>query len=381
MILNSNKMTINSNIALHFNSSFTPARQEANTRNLMYLDENREENHEIEADDDDNDFNHMYLTVDLSTDIVNKIKTLSTNELEQMKQIGILTVQFENDPFKLNIPSIEAPLNLRQQKIKPMVTFMRKELETKTLANLAVQSNDVAKKRSRKTISELTSGAFIFENKEHASTGNENSDMKKNPRNKRNSKELDTNHSMHSNAPAASSFVSSSLIVDQSPSFAACSTQLSTQFQYLKQFTMPSPTLTNILNNNDLINSGGMISNDKLMGMDDYKQIYQMRQELANQMVTGGKSEASGEEKIKKQRRAPSNSDPNKPKTKRTKQVKPEAIQSEYNINNSEQSVNASQQQLYQPELQNLQHIGNIISNNSNSVTYSSESNKNVADL
>ena len=351
---------------------------------------------ECESDNDETDTNDqpcIYLTIDLSNDIVNKLKNLNTNELEQMKQMGILSVQFENDNAKVNIPFDPPPPPTAAVRI---VETIKQEQRISTGLNvLTNQGGEVAKKRSRKTISELTSGAYAYDNIKEASLGVENvaeattTSKKITNKNKRNSKESDSSFGTSS---GTTPYVLTSCIVDQSPATNHPSTTaanlLSSQFQYMKQFTMPSPMLSNMLATQQQHEEHS--SNDKLMVMDDYKHIYDMRQQLASQVSSS--KQRSDEEKPKKQRRT--NADPNKPKQKRTKQAKPESVQSTDNNTNSSTSFDQhretvtattnitpsininlpqqvvvqqqqhQQQQFYQPVQQ--QHIKHIINNNSN---------------
>jgi hypothetical protein len=328
--------------------------------------------------DDESDLNHVYLSVDLSSEIVNKIKNLSTNELEQMKQIGILSVQVDDDNFKLNIPS-ERPHRSSLDAAKRDFEQQRSLLNSSSNYAAGQLQNEAAKKRSRKTISELTS-PNVYENKDPylAAAGHETTiDVKKLSRNKRNSKEMEPLIIQHSpvsvnssmsqqHSSSSSSYVLTSMIVDQSPNshlMYPASAQLNSQFNYLKQFTMPSPMLSNILNSSEASAGGGiLIQNDKLMNMDEYKNIYQMRQELASQVGAGKDEDKGSVVQAKKTRRAPSNPDPNKPKVKRNRQPKPDTIQalgSAAAANKSADSSNSSQPQL----------IRNMISHNSSFIS------------
>jgi hypothetical protein len=344
---------------------------------LMTENENEEQNEDIYDEDQNDDQNFVYLTVDLAPEIVNKIKSLTTNDLEKMKQLGVISVQFESDPFKLKLqesPSKSPSKQQQQQQQQQYLNNLKKDSQTSIQQNLNSNNNlqNETKKRSRKTIMELTSGAYQLEQNRELTNSQPN-------RNKRNSKEFDVstqqqtympsssqliqhqqinmvNHQNHSiphpppsqlpNNSSSSPYVLSSCIVDHSQNMNQ------NQFQYAqnidnnstnnKAFTMPSPMIANMLNNNNNnsndnnSNSNNNINNhdaddrskpqlsEKLMHVEDYKHIYDMRQQLANQvqvsaavdppMISQPINEA---EKPKKQRR---NADPNKPKIKRIKQ-------------------------------------------------------------
>jgi hypothetical protein len=350
-----------------------------------FLNTTHVEDEDDESDDESAsqqlDSNNLYLTVDLSADIVNKLKSLSTSELEQMKQIGILSVQFDNENRRVSIPSdrpARSSIDINARRDLDQHRAATAALLTGSLNSTLSQQNETAKKRSRKTISELTSPTILHECRDEAVLIDGN---KKLARNKRNSKEMEPLVIQHSfptsgslsqpHSASSSSYVLTSMIVDQSPNasnssaYHSASAQLSSQFNYMKQFTMPSPMLSNILNSNEAaISAGGgllVVPNDKLMGLDEYKNIYQMRQELASQ-VTGGdgvavktEEDKSGGQVVKKARRGPNTSDPNKPKQKRNRQPKAETIQAMGKSTETGSATASSQPQL----------IRNMINSNS----------------
>jgi hypothetical protein len=367
---------------------------------VNYIDQTRQQTaakieclHDDDESDEESELSHVYLTVDLSADIVAKLKNLNTGELDQMKQIGILSVQFANDDLKVSIPADRPPPHHHRSYADPIVRRDLDHPRSLLVANnpsatnlLHSQQNEAGKRRSRKTISELTS-PNVHDSREAAETGP--ADGRKIARNKRNSKEMEPLMIQHScpgsgslSQPhsASSPYVLTSMIVDQSPnsnlSVYPASAQLNSQFNYLKQFTMPSPMLSNMLNSGTesaSANSALLLApNDKLMHMDEYKNIYQMRQELASQVgVSVKEEEKSGAQPAKKARvRGPNNTDPNKPRVKRNRQPKAETIQA-MSGNSALKSTDGSSQ----PQL-----IRNMIGNNSNSMAANVVSSDSVID-
>lgn len=254
--------------------------------------------------------NNIYLSIDLSTELVSRLKNLSTHDIEQLRQIGVLSVQFDNDSYRVNIPPLEPTPTLSTQLSS---SVLQSNAAVGSSYDLAATSNTIrtqdfarmdiyqqrgsnlgneTKKRNRKTISELTSGAIYATNSEcsndnelsngptSSNTNTRKAGGSRGPTKRGSSRDMSNGLMSGGSTTSSSPYILTSMIVDQSPYAAA---PLNSQFQYMKQFTMPSPILSNILTDSSVMNDNHT-AREKLMYMDGYKHIYQMRQELASQV-------------------------------------------------------------------------------------------------
>lgn len=66
-------------------------------------DENTTTNNNNSADSDENNF--MFVSMNLNADVVQKLKSLNAEQFNYLKQLGIMTIQFENDKYAIDLSS------------------------------------------------------------------------------------------------------------------------------------------------------------------------------------------------------------------------------------------------------------------------------------
>lgn len=241
------------------------------------MDTNQDEQEPFDENESnsDNEDEFLYLTLDLPFDAVNKLKNLTLDQLNQIKQLGILSAHFENEDSILKFDS-SLPSSLPLKHPEPPTINSESSNQTNP------------KKRARKTIMELTSSQSNS-NTEPQCTTETNKPNKK--------------------AKLNQEYVLTSSIVDQS------SMQL--------QANNSSSMIASILNQET---SSFQIPNEPntLYMSDDLRNIYQIRQMLSQQTKESEViNEVESEKPKTKARRAPP--DPNKPKVKRTAKSKTES--------------------------------------------------------
>jgi len=295
----------------------------------------------------------IYLTFDLPVEAVDRLRFLINRNENILKELGILSVQFDND-YPITI--FEESEALNDQSSKSFVISSQNDKHSTSLAiNKITSSNGFQsttqqpisqtcnnmpnKKKTRKTISELTSHvntttesvinpAFLSNNIINQQTHHVDDANNFDTNKLQNSADSKSNQKKKKRAVKLND-VSSDLSVDpnipkkeketKTENISANNTLLNNTnisgFQITaNQFTMPSPMLATLLDNNpnnpaiisnssnlDLqtsdsnlkLNTPGMSSSiqvesktneaNDLMKSDEYKHIYQIRQILANQ--------------------------------------------------------------------------------------------------
>lgn len=308
-----NFSNINPIIGNHHNES-----QDDNDSEMMNDQENDSDSNLDEEED------CLYLTIDLPTEAINKLKSLNLDQLNQVRQLGVLSIQFENDDSVIRLEN--------------------NSIENTSLGHIPEQTtpdqNLQSKKRPRKTVMELTSSSSLLTTKHDLSA--ESIELKQKLKKQR----INPSNDQVDQIVLPPQFILTSSILDQSP-YTVYNQQVNpTMGLNLKQFQMPSPMLASILSKETCTTQ--MLNEKNILLSEDLKNIYQIRQVLSQQAastIISEKSDGGVMEKIDKpkgkSRRAPA--DPNKPKVKRnTKTAKT-------SVNQDNQDSNQSESQVQQP--------------------------------
>lgn len=128
-----------------------------------------------DTDDSDNEndikSNHVYLSFDVSSQAASLLKKLALENDENLRDIGILSVQLQNEPNDIKLskkPKKEDTIAVEQNKPLTSTTCFQTQ-EPQQAERPAVPNNQTqqqqptqSKKRNRKTINELTSSNYLL---------------------------------------------------------------------------------------------------------------------------------------------------------------------------------------------------------------------------
>lgn len=81
-------------------------------------EENDDEDDEYDEYENNADDQHLYVSVDLSTTAVQKLKSLNLEQCTYLKQLGILSIQFENEKYNLSLMSPPVKRRRRSSSVK-----------------------------------------------------------------------------------------------------------------------------------------------------------------------------------------------------------------------------------------------------------------------
>ncbi|CAF0904298.1 unnamed protein product [Brachionus calyciflorus] len=133
---------LNTNLNQIKKNEFEP---EKNTSSNLNDDEHLEQEiDEFNLTTNEKDEDYLYLTIDLPIQAVNKLKSLSLEQLNQIKQLGILGIQFENDTSTIKLEN----MNLNEEshgKKRPRKTVMELSVST----NNSIQECEPKNKKSK----------------------------------------------------------------------------------------------------------------------------------------------------------------------------------------------------------------------------------------
>ena len=150
--------------------------QQGKANNKPEVDPNCSKNIELNSDDTDDDSSddendgrsqHVYLSFDVSSQAASLLKKLALENAENLRDIGVLSVQLQNDPNVIKIPKrLKKDDQIVDEKPNVPLTssnYLQTQQQPQKVPPQQPNPPTQGKKRNRKTINELTSSNYLNE--------------------------------------------------------------------------------------------------------------------------------------------------------------------------------------------------------------------------